>query len=106
MRLFNRIWKDIRRGENIDLFLTIVVAISLVALNVIGFATDKLIAPITLAVLGMLAITMLGNRYRIEELLQRNMQTNESFFLEEFPMTLITDFESATELWLVGVSLV
>jgi len=106
MNLFYRIWNDIRRGENIDLYLTIILALSLVALNLIGFASEKLIAPITLAVLGLLAITLLGNRHRLDELLQGDNKAKASFFLEEFPVTLTTDLDAASELWLVGVSLV
>lgn len=106
MNLFHRSWNDIRRGENIDLYLTIILALSLVALNLLGFAAEKLLAPITLAVLGLLAVTMLGNRYRLEELLEKDNKIKSSFFLEEFPASLTGDLDTASELWLVGVSLI
>jgi hypothetical protein len=100
-----RIWDDIRSGENIDLYITVIVAIGLAILNVIGVAPQTYLAPITLAVLGLLAITSLGNRYRIEELLQKQVQSTDTFYVEEYPSSYKNDFETAEELWLIGVSL-
>lgn len=105
MRVLRRIWHDIKSGENIDLYITVTVALSLAVLNLVGVAPQTYLAPITLAVLGLLAITSLGNRYRIEELLQKQSQSTESFYSEEFPSSYRTDFETAEELWLIGVSL-
>lgn len=105
MRVLRRIWDDIRSGENIDLYITVIVALGLAVLNIIGVAPQAYLAPITLAVLGLLAITSLGNRYRIEELLQKQAQSTESFYSEEFPPSYRNDFETAEELWLIGVSL-
>lgn len=70
MQMLRRIWEDVRRGENIDLYLTVGVAIVLALLNVLGFAPQSLIAPVTLAVLGLLAINSLVNRRKIEVTLQ------------------------------------
>ncbi len=70
MRTLQRIWDDIRRGENIDLYATVCAAIGLVILNLIGIASTTWIAQITLAVLGLIAISTIGNRYRIEEVLK------------------------------------
>jgi hypothetical protein len=105
MRVLQRIWNDLRSGENIDLYITVVVAISLAILNVVGVAPQTYLAPITLAVLGLLAITSLGNRYRIEELLQGQSRSIGSFYMEEYPSSYRDDFKVAEELWLIGVSL-
>ena len=66
-----RIWKDIRKGENIDLHITVAVAITLTVLNLVGLAPQALVGPITLTVLSLLAITSLGNRYRLEHTLEK-----------------------------------
>ena len=105
MQVLRRIWNDIKRGENIDLYLTVIVAIGLAILNVIGVAPKEDLPSITLAVLGLLAITSLGNRYRVEKLLQKEPQSIERFFVEEYPSSFKDDFEAAEELWLIGVSL-
>jgi hypothetical protein len=59
---------------------------------------------IILAVLGLIAISTLGNRYRLEELSHKLTQSNE-LFLDEFPARLKDDFEAGKEVWLVGVTL-
>jgi len=105
MRVMRRIWGDIRSGENIDLYITVIVAIGLAILNIVGVAPQTYLAPITLAVLGLLAFTSLGNRYRIEELLQKQVRSTDTFYVEEYPSSYKNDFETAEELWLFGVSL-
>jgi hypothetical protein len=105
MRFLYRIWRDFRKGENIDLYVTVVVALGLVALNLSGFAPKETLEPITLAILGLIAISILGSRYRVEELSSKLDQSANTVFINEFPPSLKTDIESAPELWLVGVSL-
>lgn len=105
MKFFDRIWSDIKSGENIDLYLTIIVAIGLVALNILGVAPQSTLTPITLAVLGLMAITLLGNRHRIESLSKQLDKSNDNFLLDDYPSGFKEEFENANELWLVGVSL-
>jgi hypothetical protein len=105
MPSLRRIWNDLRKGENIDLYLTIAAAVAFVALNLAGSASTALLAPLTLAVLALLAITSLGNRHRMDELLTQRERTLDDFFLEQFPPSYKADLEAAKELWLVGVSL-
>lgn len=105
MNTLRRIWNDLRKGENIDLYLTIAAAVALVVLNLAGVAPATLVAPLTLAVLALLAVTSLGNRYRMDELLAQREQSLDDFFREDFADSYKTDMETAEELWLVGVSL-
>lgn len=105
MRTLKRIWKDIRRFENLDSYITIVVAISLAILNLIGVPVSTSIASLTLAVLGLFAFTNLINRHRIDELYESFNRSASNFFMEEFPSEVRSNFESATEIWLIGVSL-
>ncbi len=105
MSSLRRIWNDLRQGENIDLYLTIAAAVAFVALNLAGIASTALLAPLTLAVLALLAITSLGNRHRMDELLAQRERTLDDFFLEQFPPSYKADLEAAEEVWLVGVSL-
>ncbi|MGB3219951.1 MAG: hypothetical protein WBD79_21340 [Anaerolineae bacterium] len=105
MLTLRRIWNDLRKGENVDLYLTIAAAVAFVVLNLVGVAPTTLLAPLTLAVLALLAITSLGNRHRMDELLQQRERSLDDFFREEFPPSYKSDLETAEELWLVGVSL-
>ena len=105
MKLFQRIWNDIRAGENIDQYLTIVAAITLTILNLAGVSLQSYLAPFTLAVLALLAINSLGNRFKIEELIKKKSETLDNFFVDDFPPSYKTDFENSGVMWLVGVSL-
>jgi len=105
MKIFERIWRDIRSGESIDLYATIVIAFVLVILGLFGFASSGVIASLTLTVLGLLAISNLVNRHRVEELIKQVAESANSFFFDEFPADFKENFESAKEIWLVGVTL-
>lgn len=105
MQFLERIWKDIKRGENVDLYATVGVAFVLVLLNIFSNTVAGWIAPLTLAVLGLLAIANLGNRYRLEELLDKIDRSVEPFFLSDHPARIKQDVEAARELWMVGVTL-
>ena len=100
-----RVWNDIGRGENIDAYATIVAALILSILNVLGFAPPDSIPAITLAVLALLAIGVLVSRYRVEDLAE-GLSSLRGFFVDEFDnQTFNNDLENAHEVWLYGASL-
>lgn len=105
MKLLQRIWNDIRSGENIDQYLTIATAITLTILNLAGVSLQAQLAPFTLAVLTLLAINGLGNRFKIEELLKKKTESLDTFFADDFPQSYKADFENSDVMWLIGVSL-
>lgn len=105
MQFFKRLWQDIVRGENIDLYIAVIIALGLAVLNLLGIAPPSTLAPITLAVLGLLAISTLGSRHQVEKLLEKLSQTADSFFLEEHPQGYKEDVLASAELWFIGVSL-
>ncbi|HJZ45654.1 MAG TPA: hypothetical protein VKE41_00765 [Roseiflexaceae bacterium] len=70
MRTLHRVWQNVRRGEHIDLYLTVVAAIVFVALNLFGVDVGRWMAPITLGALGLLATSLLGTRHHIDQQLQ------------------------------------
>jgi len=102
MGFLRQIWKDLRQGENVDLYVTILAALILSALSLTGQTLGNKIPAITLAVLALLAITNLVNRHKFEEMLR---QSGGTFFKKEFPEEVKIDFERARELWLVGFNL-
>lgn len=104
MNRLQHIWDDIKKGENLDLYLTVVAAVVIATLNLFGVA-QAYIAPLTLAVLALLALAMLGNRYQHQQLVSSLSQNIESVFLTEFPASVRTDFETGQDLWMVGISL-
>lgn len=104
MQFLQRCWDEIKRGENFDLYLTAIVSLVLVLLNLLGIG-QAWTAPLTLAVLTLIAISLLGNRHQNADLAARFSQTAETLFVDEFPPSLKSDFASAKELWLVGIAL-
>ena len=65
MRFLRRIWDDIKQGENLDLYLTVLAAIVLAILNLAGFAVSSVVNSFSLAILALLAVAMLGNRLSV-----------------------------------------
>lgn len=105
MKFLRRIWMDIQRGENVDLYVTVFAAILLVLLNIIGIVPSTLLTPLTLAVLGLLALATLGNRYQFEALVNQITKSSSALFQENVASTFEADLQSASEIWFVGVSL-
>jgi len=104
MKLLHRIWQDFQQGENIDLYLTATVSIVLALLNIVNVIPLSWITPLNLAVLALLSIAILGNRYRIETILEKITARNE-LLLTEFPDDLTRDIDKSRELTILGVSL-
>ena len=104
MKQIMNIWDDIKQGENIDLYLTVFVSITLALLNIFGLAHNDWIPSITLAVLGLLAVSSLVNRKKIEDAL-KDAKERDGNFLDCFPADWQERMENADELWVVGVNL-
>lgn len=86
MRVLRRIWDDIRHGENIDLYSTVLISLALSVLNVMGIASPSSIALITLASLVILVVFALkgfrGRAVQRKLKLQRLMEKEKDFFLK------------------------
>lgn len=70
MQFFRRVWDDIVHGENIDLYLTIIVAVVVGLLALFDVATDQ-VSSLTLAVLALIAFSNLQNRHQNELLIEK-----------------------------------
>ncbi len=103
--MMKRIWGEARRGENIDLYATIVVAIVFVVLDLLGVAPEDWLAPITIAVLAMVTLTLLISRYHTEDAVQRLRLPAISLFQDRFPEEFELDLLQAESILIVGVSL-
>lgn len=102
MKQVQYVWRDIKQGENIDLYITMVSGVILAVLNIIGITSQSWIMSLTLTVLALLAYGMLGNRHQMQEL----TQTAEKVFQEKWPDdNLNKDIREAKELLMIGISL-
>ncbi|MCI0580379.1 MAG: hypothetical protein L0331_29820 [Chloroflexi bacterium] len=108
MKSLRHIWGDIKRGENIDRYVTIVISIVLISWNVLG-SSPRPLEPFLLAVLAILAVLRLGDRYQLDAILRQISQPKEEFFLANFSTQQQTELESRIEkssnLLVLGVAL-
>ena len=105
MKYFRQIWEDIKQGENIDLYVTVPIAIGLAIFNIVGVVPSQLLEPITLIILSLIAISLLGNRNTVKKLAKEITQNTDSVFYREFPSSFKRDIEDSKEVWLVGITL-
>lgn len=64
--------EDLRRGENIDLYVVSVAAVVLAVLNLVGVDSGRWATSVSLGALGVLAFAMLGNRHRIDSVVRES----------------------------------
>jgi hypothetical protein len=62
MAFIKRILEDLKRGENIDLYVTVILAITVATLNAVGLSQNsQLINSLSVAILALLASAILSN---------------------------------------------
>lgn len=106
MNWLKRAWSEVRRGENLDLYVTVGLAILLVLLTIVPLPVEGWVTPLTIAVLALLAVSMVGTRHRLDDMLMRTEPSHGVVLLDDFPEKLQADIGAAHDLWLVGVTMV
>jgi hypothetical protein len=105
MEVLKRIISDIRKGENIDLYLFAFAALTLAILNGLGLASKTLIESVTLALLGLLAAYSLGIRDRLSGINDK-LSGTKNLLCDELPPNLKdTVIVGSKELFIVGITL-
>jgi hypothetical protein len=69
LRWLQRAWSEIKRGENIDLYVTLLGAFAATAIGLV-IDPESWMDSIPLAVLGLVAFGVLGNRHKLEHLIE------------------------------------
>jgi len=104
MVFLKRIVDDIKRGENIDLYVTVILAIIVSVLNAIGIGNSALQNSLILAVLALLASAILGNRHRLDDINEKLDKDSDNQINSDVPASALDDFKRASEIWIVGVN--
>ena len=99
-------WKDIKEGENVDIYVTALVAIGLAIVNLAGYESLALNNSITLAVLGLLAISSLVTRRKLDQFEERFAPPSRWLYRRPEIIPFVERGEKAAEIVVVGVSLV
>lgn len=104
-RLLRQIFRDVRKGENIDLIAIVVLVFVISLLDIFGVASQEQIASVTLATLGLLAIGLIVTRYKIEGFnIERDIANSVQFYSQNMP-SLKTDLQNNNEIWMLGLML-
>ena len=105
MRILKTIRKDVWAGENIEIYLIVLFSIGLVILDILDIAKQEWIFSITMSIMAIVAISLLGNRRKIEKMAELINESPSAVFIKKYPDTVNRDFSEANELWLLGVNL-
>jgi len=109
MKFLKKVWEEVKQGENLDLYLTVLIAIILAILNTFGLVLPSVINSFSLAVLALLTVGMLGNRHRLEKLLSDSQTTVDNVLKKEYTDLTQTEIakgmERAVDLLLIGTDL-
>src|SRR2546430_338145 len=110
MPMFGPFLNDIRKGENLDLYITLVLAIILTMLNPVlslfGVSIPASgVIPLTMSVLAALTIVLLINRKKMESLERHLSRQVESKIITTFPDSYGVDLGGARKILQIGIHL-
>jgi hypothetical protein len=94
--------EDIRRRRNLDVYLTVIVALVVSVLSFFDVVPADKVSALVLAVLAILALTVLATREAVEN---PRLARGDPELLDDFPPDLRSRRESSHSLYLIGVSL-
>lgn len=117
LRFLEKVFQDVREGENLEVYLTLVVALVLLLLDVFDVVSSEALAAGTLATLGLLAYSVLTNREQMQRLVDSSTTTQtlveqslsgqpsaDSFFWQE-RRPLDSDLRRARFVGVAGITL-
>jgi hypothetical protein len=104
MKILSTIWHDIRSGDYIDVYITILAVFTLGILNILGEAPADWLNSVILGALGVLGISALRSAHHFQQITSM-MSSSRQLFQNIFPDSLHADLVASEELWFVGVSL-
>ncbi|MEM7537507.1 MAG: hypothetical protein AAF639_35380 [Chloroflexota bacterium] len=104
MNRLDRMMEEIKRGENIDLYSAVFLAVILNLLNFVYTVPDNFIIPLNMLILALISMSLLGNRHRIDELREQT-KMQKDVFMTEFPKDLNNTLKNSDEFFIIGVDL-
>ena len=104
MKFFRRMWYDVQQGENVDLYITLIGAVVIAALNFIYTVPPEWSTSITISILAFITFGILGNRYRIETIFKK-ISTENDVLLNDYPAELNDQIIKTKNLMILGVDL-
>ena len=102
VKIFENIFRDIKKGSNIDIYITILAALFLTVIQVFNFVSTELLSKLSLGVLALISILLLGNRHKIEVVNMIEYNEQDKIY-EHFPLEYPYEIENSREFILIGV---
>lgn len=89
-RSFGNIKSDVNSGENLDLYITILIAFAIAVLGIVQVAGVQIVMAVMLIVIGLIASSLLANRRATAELRNTSNELKDEFrgFSNHFSATL------------------
>ncbi|WP_406358556.1 hypothetical protein [Streptomyces sp. NBC_00658] len=110
MRLLRRVRDDLSAGENLELYVTALLSLTLAVLGVFNVASGAVLSAATLATLALLAGSLLGSRRQVADLAvqvtarSQGEVSAQDFFSSDKP-DVIQQVRGAQDIRVVGVTL-
>jgi hypothetical protein len=104
MKIIKRIVSDIRKGDNIHLYVFAFAAFELAILHALDLAPQRLVESAIVALLGVLVAYSLGIRDRLHQIYEQTSEARKQLH-HEFPPHLKEAIASSSELLIVGITL-
>jgi hypothetical protein len=104
MTSLKRMLTDLKLRQNLDVYLTIGVAVVVGVLSYLDIVPSTKVSGLILAVLAILAFSMLKSRTSISEAVAVSAQPRQRF-LADFPPELVQLRNASDDLYLIGVDL-
>ena len=101
MSLFRHIWRDVKQGKNIDVYVTLLLAIALAALGLSGIILVTQITSVTLVVLALLAFAAMGITYRLINIESFLLIKGDERLQRHWP-EVIKQWDEASDIWIIG----
>jgi hypothetical protein len=67
MKVIQKSWQDVRNGQNLDIYITVIIAVIVTVLGIIGVVNYEIISSAILATLALVSISVLQSRYENKE---------------------------------------
>jgi hypothetical protein len=110
IRFWEKVLQDLRDGRNLEIYLTLVVALALLVLDIFGIVTSEAVAAGILTTLVLLAFSTLTQREQMQDLMGVAEQalsgqpSAEEFFWKKNLLSE-SDFEEASFVGIAGITL-
>ncbi|MBC2696573.1 MAG: hypothetical protein HF982_15115 [Desulfobacteraceae bacterium] len=101
MNYWSRAIVDIKEGNNIDSYATIIAASIAVILSLFSLVSNEIVFAILLATLALISLSQIKHRFLLEDIISNIASKGK--ICESFPTHFENKIRNANEIWLIGV---